>query len=165
MDGLGEATIGPMAVIRAIHFIATAMTAGALIFRLGVAEPALRSAPAAAPVVRRQVLLVAWIGLAVAVASGVRWLQLEAVSMSGLPFNEAMTWDVLSTVVNETQFGLVSKIRFGLAIILAVCLVFDRLALHAVDLYFPSNTRVGGSISLLKASAVLANPRCASAPP
>ena len=128
MDGLGEATIGPMAVIRAIHFIATAMTAGALIFRLGVAEPALRSAPAAAPVVRRQVLLVAWIGLAVAVASGVRWLQLEAVSMSGLPFNEAMTWDVLSTVVNETQFGLVSKIRFGLAIILAVCLVFDRLA-------------------------------------
>src|SRR4030088_1708321 len=128
MDGLGEATIGPMAVIRAIHFIATAMTAGALIFRLGVAEPVLRSAPAAAPVVRRQVLLVAWIGLAVAVASGVRWLQLEAVSMSGLPFNEAMTWDVLSTVVNETQFGLVSKIRFGLAIILAVCLLFDRLA-------------------------------------
>src|SRR3981189_3239627 len=128
MDGLGEAAIGPMGIIRAIHFIATAMTAGALIFPLGVAEPALRSAPAAAPVVRRQVLLVAWIGLAVAVASGVRWLQLEAVSMSGLPFNEAMTWDVLSTVVNETQFGLASKIRFGLAIILAVCLAFDRLA-------------------------------------
>ena len=34
----------------------------------------------------------------------------------------------------------------------------------AVDLYFPSNTRGGGSISLLKASAVFANPRCASAP-
>ena len=35
---------------------------------------------------------------------------------------------------------------------------------RAVDLYFPSNTRVGGSISLLKASAVLANPRCTSVP-
>jgi hypothetical protein len=29
-------------------------------------------------------------------------------------------------------------------------------------LYFPSNTRAGGSISLLKASAVFAKPRCAS---
>ena len=28
-----------------------------------------------------------------------------------------------------------------------------------VDLYFPSNTSVGGSMSLLKASAVLAKPR------
>ena len=35
---------------------------------------------------------------------------------------------------------------------------------HALDFYFPSNTSGGGSISLLKASAVFANPRCASAP-
>ncbi len=49
--------------------------------------------------------------------------------MSGLPFGEAMTSDVLSTVLNETQFGLVSKIRFVLAIILAACLAYDRLAL------------------------------------
>jgi putative copper resistance protein D len=36
---------------------------------------------------------------------------------------------VLLTVLNETQFGLVSKIRFVLAIILAACLAYDRLAL------------------------------------
>jgi putative copper resistance protein D len=57
------------------------------------------------------------------------WLQLQAASMSGLPFGEAMTSDVLSTVLNETQFGLVSKIRFVLAIILAACLAYDRLVL------------------------------------
>lgn len=117
---------GPMVVIRGIHFAATAMTAGALIFRAMVAEPALSSAPAATPIVRRQVLLIAWIGLGVAVASGVIWLQLQAASMSGLPFGEAMTSDVLLTVVNQTQFGLVSKVRFVLAIILAICLAYDR---------------------------------------
>ena len=79
--------------------------------------------------VRTQTLRVAWIGLAISVASGVIWLLLEAASMSGLPFGEAMTSDVLSTVVNETQFGLVSEIRFVLAIILAACLAYDRLAL------------------------------------
>jgi putative copper resistance protein D len=34
---------------------------------------------------------------------------------------------VLSTVLNETQFGLVFEIRSLLAIILAACLAFDRL--------------------------------------
>jgi putative copper resistance protein D len=129
MDWFGAGTNGPMVIIRAIHFAATAMTAGTLIFRAAVAEPALRSAPAATTVVRSQILLTAWIGLAIAVASGVIWLQLQAASMSGLAFGEAMTSDVLSTVLNETQFGLVSKIRLVLAIILAACLGYDRFAL------------------------------------
>jgi putative copper resistance protein D len=86
----------------------------------------LRSAQLAPTVVRAQILRVAWIALAIAAASGAIWLQLQAVSMSGLPFGEAMTWEVLSTVLNETQFGLVSKIRFGLAIILAACLAYDQ---------------------------------------
>ncbi len=118
-----------MAVIRAIHFAATAVTAGALIFRAAVAEPALRSTPPATTAVRSQILLTAWAGLAIAAASGVIWFQLQAASMSGRSFGEAMTSDVLSTVLNETQFGLVSKIRLVLAIILAACLGYGRLAL------------------------------------
>jgi putative copper resistance protein D len=117
-----------MAVIRAIHFVATAVTAGALIFRAVVAEPALRSTPLATTVVRSQILLTASAGLAIAAASGVIWFQLQAASMSGRSFGEAMTSDVLSTVLNETQFGLVSKIRLVLAIILAACLAYARVA-------------------------------------
>ena len=64
----------------------------------------------------------AWIGLAIAAASGVIWVQLQAAAMSGLPLSEAMTADVLSTVLNETQFGPVSKVRFLLAIVIAACL-------------------------------------------
>ena len=48
--------------------------------------------------------------------------------MSGLSLKEAMAGDVLSAVVNETQFGLVSEIRLALAIILAGCLTYDQLA-------------------------------------
>src|ERR1700704_4258675 len=129
MDWLGAGIDGPLIVIRAVHFAATAVVAGSLIFRAVVAEPALRSTPLATTVIRSQILLTAWIGLAIAVASEVIWLQLQAASMSGRTFGEAMSTDVLLTVLNETQFGLVSKIRFVLAIILAACLAYDRLAL------------------------------------
>lgn len=80
-------------------------------------------------VVRMQTLRVAWTGLAIAAVSGVIWVLLQAAAMSGLPFGEAMTADVLLTVVNETQFGLVSEIRFALAVILAACLACAHVSL------------------------------------
>jgi copper resistance protein D len=128
MEWFGSGAQLLLIVIRAIHFAATAVMAGSLIFRAVVAEPALRATPGATTVIRPQILLVTWIGFVTAAASGVIWLQLEATSMSGRSFAEAMTGDVLSTVLNETQFGLVSKLRFVLAIILAACLAYDRFA-------------------------------------
>jgi len=126
MEWLATAIDCPLVIIRAIHFAATAISAGALIFRAAVAEPALRSMPAATTLVRSQIRLTAWIGLAIAVASGLVWFQLQAAAISGLSFGEAMTSGVLSTVLNETQFGLVSKARLVLAVILAACLAYDR---------------------------------------
>jgi putative copper resistance protein D len=126
MDWFGAAADAP--AIRAVHFAATAVVAGSLIFRAAVAGAVLRSGEAGAELLRRQTLRVTWIGLAISVASGAIWLLLQAASMSGLPFAEAMTPAVLSTVLNETQFGLVSEIRLALAVVLAGCLVYDRLA-------------------------------------
>jgi copper resistance protein D len=125
MDWFGTGVNGPLIVIRAIHFGATATTAGALMFRAMAAKPALRS-EATAKLLRTQTLWVAWIGLATTTVSGVIWLLLQAASMSGLPFREAATSSVLLTVLNETQFGSVSEIRMVLAVILAACLAFDR---------------------------------------
>jgi putative copper resistance protein D len=125
----GDAVNDSLIVIRAIHFAATALTTGTLVFRAVVADPALLSAEAVATVMRTQIRRVAWVGLAITVVSGAIWLLLEAVAMSGLAFSEAITADVLSTVVNETQFGLVFEIRSVLAIILAACLAYDRLSL------------------------------------
>lgn len=128
MDGL-ETVNDPLIIVRAIHFTATAVTAGTLIFRTVVMEPALRSAGAPhAAAARMQSLGVAWTGLAIAVVSGAIWVLLEAAAMSGLSLNEAMTTEVLSTVLNETQFGLVSEIRLVLAISLAACLACYRMS-------------------------------------
>ena len=118
-----------MIAIRAVHFAAAAVTTGSLIFRAVVAKPAWGSEPVAAKLLRMQTLRVAEIALAVTVLSGVLWLLSEAVSMSGLPLDEAMTPRVLWTVLNKTQFGLVSEIRLALAIVLAACLAFDRIPL------------------------------------
>ncbi len=65
MDWLGAGVDGPLIIIRAIHFAATAVVAGSLIFRAVVAEPALGSTQVATTVVRSQILLTASIGLAI----------------------------------------------------------------------------------------------------
>jgi putative copper resistance protein D len=127
MDWLGAGVDWPLITVRAIHFAASAMITGTLVFRTWVAKPGLPSEQAIASGWWRQSLRVAWIALALALLSGVGWLLLQAVSMSGLPPGEAMTSQVLSTVLNETQFGVVTEIRSVLAIILATALAFDRI--------------------------------------
>jgi putative copper resistance protein D len=129
MSWFGAEIDGPMVVTRAIHFAATATTAGALIFRGFVAEGALSGAPSAAPLLDRQVRLVAWIGLAVAVVSGLTWVLLLTMSLSDEGLGEAVMSGALRDVLNLTQFGLVSQIRLALAITLAICLALKRRAL------------------------------------
>lgn len=127
MSWFGAGTDDLLISARAVHFAATAMTAGALTFRAAVSEPALRVMPEAARALTSRVRSVAWIGLVVAVASGLIWLQLLTVSMTGVSFAETLTSDALPTVVGETQFGQVSLIRLCLAVVLAVTLAGDRL--------------------------------------
>lgn len=129
----GDAVNVALIAIRAIHFAATAITAGVLIFRTLVAEPALRSAAAARAVVMAQIVRTAWTGLAITMASGVIWVLLQAEAMSDLPLREAMSGDILSTVLTETQFGMVSELRLALAIVLATCLFFNRLQLALIS--------------------------------
>ena len=103
MDWLGAEIDGPLVVVRAVHLAATAVTTGTLIFRAVLAEVGPGSATPAALIVGKQTLRVAWVCLAISAASGIIWVLLQAASMSGLPFAEAMTSDVLLTVLNETH--------------------------------------------------------------
>jgi putative copper resistance protein D len=129
MSWFGAEIDGPMVVTRTIHFAATATTAGALMFRGFIAEPALRAAPPAGPFVHKQIRALAWIGLATAVVSGLAWVLLLTMSLSDEGLGEAVMSGALRDVVNLTQFGLVSEIRLALAIVLAICLAFERSAL------------------------------------
>jgi putative copper resistance protein D len=146
MDWLGAEVDGPLVAVRAIHFAASATTTGILVFRAVVAEASSGSEIPAAIVVRRQTLLIGWITLAISALSGLVWLLVGAASMSGLPFAESMSPDVLWPVVNETQFGMVFEIRLVLALMIAGCLVYDRFAL----------ARGLGSVLSLGLSAALA---------
>jgi putative copper resistance protein D len=126
MNGFENSVGDWLTVVRAVHFAATAIMVGLLLFRTVVAEPALWRAPATAQRVAAQTLRGAWIGLAVSVVSGVAWILVQAPAMSGLPFAEAMTDGVIGTVVTETRFGMVSEIRCALAVLVAVGLCCDR---------------------------------------
>jgi putative copper resistance protein D len=113
---------------RAIHFAATAIVAGTLVFRAVVADPALESQEAAANPFRTQARYVTCISLAVAVISGLAWVLLLTISLSDESLGEAVSSGALRDVVNLTQFGWVSQLRLALAIVLAMCLVLDRSA-------------------------------------
>src|SRR5262249_10338887 len=112
--------------VRAVHFAATAVTAGALLFRAFVAEPALRLTHKVAAELDAQIRGLAWVGLIVSVVSGLIWLILEASAMGGQPWGEAVVSGTLLDVLNGTQFGLVSEIRLALAALVAIALAFDN---------------------------------------
>src|SRR3979490_3363164 len=98
MNGFGHGVGDWLVVVRAIHFAASAMIAGVLLFRIAVAVPASRSAPSTAQLIETKTLRVAWISLGISAGSGVAWILLQAPAMSGLSFSEAMTADVIGTV-------------------------------------------------------------------
>jgi copper resistance protein D len=120
---------GPLVLTRAIHFAASALVVGALMFREFIADPALRRSVQGYAVVQSRLVGLAWTGLAVAIVTGLAWFTLLSISMTGLAFGEAVRSGAMLAVANETQFGMVSEIRAALATLLAACLVFDRLAL------------------------------------
>jgi putative copper resistance protein D len=127
MDGLGVEIDVSLVIVRAIHFASTAMVVGALIFRTVVTEPVSTSADGLA--VREQARRIATISLAIAVASAAVFLPLQAANMSGQSLPAAMTTEVLSTVMTETQFGVVLTVRLLLSIILFGCLAYDHIAM------------------------------------
>ena len=129
MSWLGAEIDGPLVLTRAIHFAASAVTVGALMFHALVAKPALRPSPEDDAIVHWRMILLAWAGLAVTAATGLVWLALQTMSIAGLAFGEAMRSGAMLIVLKETQFGLVTEIRAGLAILLAACLALDRFGL------------------------------------
>jgi putative copper resistance protein D len=115
--------------VRAIHFAATAAVMGGLVFRTAVAEPALRTQREAEAIIASQIRKIAWTGLIVAMLSGVGWVILLTMSLSGEGCGEAIMSGALSDVLTLTQFGIVAQVRLALAIVLGICLALDRFAL------------------------------------
>ena len=117
----------PLLAVRAFHFAATVLVAGAIFFRLVIAEPVLRREPdhdmPALTHLRTRLNAMAAGALAAAIVSGVVWLILESAAISGLSLVEVFAQNVTWTVLAETRFGHVCALRALLAILLALCLL------------------------------------------
>ncbi len=114
----------PLLYARAIHFAATMLVAGLVLFVVFVAAPAWRGGgnSALAVNVRRRLAIIAWIGLALALISGAAWLVLTAAAMSDLPAAQVFSDGVLWTVLSQTTFGRDWLARFVVACALAATL-------------------------------------------
>jgi copper resistance protein D len=123
MDGLGAE--GALIATRAIHFAATTITAGTLVFRTVIAAPVLRTEGGVADVFRAQTQRVLWASLLVTAISGAVWLLVQAASITGRPVSDT---SVVMTILDDTQIGQVAQIRFALVIALALYLARARFA-------------------------------------
>ena len=78
MDGLGAE--GALIAMRAIHFAATTITAGTLLFRTVIAAPVLRTEAGVGDAFQTQTQCVLWASLLVTAISGAIWLLVQAAS-------------------------------------------------------------------------------------
>ena len=127
-----------LAAVRAVHFAAAIVLFGQFAFAAFVAadrQPAAHFRRAAA-----------W-SLAALLASGLAWIALEAVSMSGLPAEQALSPGTLATVIGQTQFGRVWLGRMIVAVVLIAALA---------GLRGPALRAVGGGLSALLLAAIAA---------
>jgi copper resistance protein D len=115
----------PLAYVRAVHFAATIVTAGTVMFQVIVAK----SAFAAAQLhdrdidrLRRRWTILASAGLAVAAVSGAIWLLLLAGEIYAAPLAEVWRDGGIWTVATATRFGQVSLARLAAAVLLAALL-------------------------------------------
>jgi putative copper resistance protein D len=118
--------IDPLAVVRAIHFTATILAAGAAAFSVFVEEPLWQRSTTATQSVlayRSSVAHLIWIGLAGALASAIAWLVLVAAEITGGPWTDAIRDGTAYAVLTDTQFGSVLLLRLLLATAMAVLLV------------------------------------------
>jgi copper resistance protein D len=140
----------PLIYARAVHFAATITAVGAIFFCVFIAEPAFFKVDAGArarAVVRRQLAWMIWIGLAVALVSGVVWFVLVAQAMSESPFADLFSEGVLWTVLLQTGFGRDWLVRFVLACLLA--------AILGASFRRDGKTSVAGVVAVVLASGLI----------
>jgi copper resistance protein D len=123
----------PLIGVRIVHFASTVMIAGIFLFLVFVEAPALgkdrdRTWPTVAAFHSR-LLGIAWLSLAISIASGAAWLLILATKITGSTLAQVISDGTVWTVLTRTQFGHDWEVRFVLAVLLAAALLrFNRKA-------------------------------------
>jgi len=113
-----------LALVRAVHLLATLLMAGTLLFRALVAEPVLaESRPDLVMRLRTRARAIILTALLVALVSGAVWFGLVAESLASDPDGFMTTsWALLT----QTQFGCVWQLRFVLVMLCLATLMRRR---------------------------------------
>ncbi len=123
----------PLIGARAVHFAATVLLVGVVLFVAFVEEPTLRKVrdqpPPAIAALRHRLLAIAWFSLAVSVASAAAWLVALAARITGSSLAQAIAGGAAQVLLARTQFGHDWQARLVLAVLLAAALLwFGRQA-------------------------------------
>lgn len=111
--------------VRAVHLLATILLAGAVAFRVLVAEPAFGGAGGSLPKRLRVATRRLAVGnLGIAVASGAVWFALLVAGLGEASIAELA--ERASIFLTQTQFGITALSRLALAILLAVAFLRRR---------------------------------------
>jgi putative copper resistance protein D len=114
--------------VRAVHFAATALVSGGTLFWFLIAKPAFASATAdnasTARAYRVKLTRLTAAGLVFCVLSGMAWLMLLAVNISGQKLTDVFIDHTVWVLLTETRFGSAWIARLFTAALLAACLVY-----------------------------------------
>jgi copper resistance protein D len=113
----------PLTIVRSVHFAATVLTVGTVGFLALVAEPADTKGRASFVALHRQLTLLIWLALAVAILSGAAWLGLLASDILGVPFVDIYLHGGAWPVLFDTRFGLVWCARLALALLIGLLIL------------------------------------------
>ena len=122
----------PLILVRGVHFAGTLLASGTVAFTQVVAtEPA--GTKVQADQFRRQLRVLAWAGLGVAILTGAAWLVLLASDILGAPAVDVCLHGGVWPVLFDTRFGMVWCARLALALLLGLLLF--RQALPPLQLF------------------------------
>ncbi|HXZ47043.1 MAG TPA: CopD family protein [Pseudolabrys sp.] len=113
--------VDPLIFARAVHFAATILASGTVAFLVLVAQPAaITKMRAGFADLRRRLVILVWVALGAAIASGAIWLVLLASEILGVSIADVCLHGGAWPVIADTRFGLIWCMRLGLAVLLGL---------------------------------------------
>ena len=152
--------IDPLVLARAVHFAASTLMVGALVFDVFVVRPLAPGRRMHLPAVARLI----WIAAALALVSGFAWLLLVSAAIGGRPPGQALSDGTVTTVLTETRFGHVWLIRGALLVVAMFAFAWKRAwiallasagAIAAIAITAHAGAREGAFAPVLLASDML----------
>jgi putative copper resistance protein D len=117
--------VDPLVLTRGLHFAATVLASGTVVFMSMVVPASFDAAPEYTPL-RRRLMWLVWAALALCILSGAAWLALVASDILRATLAEVCLHGGLWLVAGNTRFGEIACARLVLALALGLLLLWRQ---------------------------------------